>query len=60
MRGDAGPATSFVDFAAVAVGEWWVLAVVAIDGARVVGFLAGPESDYLTGIVIPIDGGSTT
>jgi 3-oxoacyl-[acyl-carrier protein] reductase len=28
--------------------------------ARVVGFLAGPESDYVTGTVIPIDGGSTT
>ena len=30
------------------------------DCARVVGFLAGPESDYVTGTVIPIDGGSTT
>ncbi len=30
------------------------------DCAQVVGFLAGPESDYLTGAIIPIDGGSTT
>jgi 3-oxoacyl-[acyl-carrier protein] reductase len=30
------------------------------DCARVVGFLAGPESDYVTGTIIPIDGGSTT
>jgi 3-oxoacyl-[acyl-carrier protein] reductase len=30
------------------------------DCARVVGFLAGDESDYVTGTVIPIDGGSTT
>jgi 3-oxoacyl-[acyl-carrier protein] reductase len=30
------------------------------DCARVVGFLAGPDSDYVTGTVIPIDGGSTT
>ena len=30
------------------------------DCATVVGFLAGPESDYVTGTVIPIDGGSTT
>ena len=30
------------------------------DCARVVGFLAGPDSDYLTGAIIPIDGGSTT
>jgi 3-oxoacyl-[acyl-carrier protein] reductase len=30
------------------------------DCARVVGFLAGPASDYVTGTVIPIDGGSTT
>ena len=30
------------------------------DCAQVVGFLAGPESDYVTGTVIPIDGGSTT
>jgi 3-oxoacyl-[acyl-carrier protein] reductase len=28
--------------------------------ARVVGFLAGPDSDYVTGTVVPIDGGSTT
>ena len=28
------------------------------DCARVVGFLAGPDSDYVTGAVIPIDGGS--
>jgi len=26
------------------------------DCARVVGFLAGPESDYLSGVVLPIDG----
>jgi len=30
------------------------------DCARVVGFLAGPDSDYITGAVIPIDGGSVT
>jgi len=30
------------------------------DCARVVGFLAGPGSDYVTGTIIPIDGGSTT
>ena len=30
------------------------------DCARVVGFLAGPDSDYVTGTVIPIDGGSVT
>ncbi|MET0910302.1 MAG: SDR family oxidoreductase, partial [Ilumatobacteraceae bacterium] len=30
------------------------------DCARVVGFLAGPGSDYVTGTVVPIDGGSTT
>ena len=30
------------------------------DCARVVGFLSGPESDYLTGAIIPIDGDSTT
>jgi 3-oxoacyl-[acyl-carrier protein] reductase len=30
------------------------------DCARVVGFLAGADSDYVTGTVIPIDGGSTT
>ena len=30
------------------------------DCARVVGFLASPASDYLTGTIIPIDGGSTT
>jgi 3-oxoacyl-[acyl-carrier protein] reductase len=30
------------------------------DCARVVGFLASPDSDYLTGAIIPIDGGSTT
>jgi 3-oxoacyl-[acyl-carrier protein] reductase len=30
------------------------------DCARVVGFLAGPDSDYVTGTIIPIDGGSTT
>jgi 3-oxoacyl-[acyl-carrier protein] reductase len=30
------------------------------DCARVVGFLASAESDYVTGTVIPIDGGSTT
>jgi len=29
------------------------------DCAKVVGFLAGPDSDYVTGTVIPIDGGST-
>ena len=28
------------------------------DCARVVGFLAGPDSDYITGAVIPIDGGA--
>jgi 3-oxoacyl-[acyl-carrier protein] reductase len=28
------------------------------DCARVVGFLAGPDSDYVTGVVIPVDGGS--
>lgn len=27
------------------------------DCAKVVGFLAGPDSDYVTGVVIPIDGG---
>lgn len=32
----------------------------ADDCARVVGFLASAESDYVTGTVIPIDGGSTT
>jgi 3-oxoacyl-[acyl-carrier protein] reductase len=26
------------------------------DCARVIGFLAGPESDYLSGVVLPIDG----
>jgi 3-oxoacyl-[acyl-carrier protein] reductase len=30
------------------------------DCARVVGFLAGPDSDYVTGAVIPIDGGSVS
>jgi len=30
------------------------------DCAKVVGFLCGPDSDYVTGAVIPIDGGSTT
>ena len=30
------------------------------DCATVVGFLAGPAADYLTGAVIPIDGGSVT
>ena len=30
------------------------------DCARVVGFLAGPDSDYVTGTVIPIDGGSVS
>jgi 3-oxoacyl-[acyl-carrier protein] reductase len=30
------------------------------DCAKVVGFLSGPESDYVTGTVIPIDGGSAT
>lgn len=30
------------------------------DCARVVGFLAGSDSDYVTGTVVPIDGGSTT
>lgn len=30
------------------------------DCAKVVGFLCGPDSDYVTGTVIPIDGGSTT
>jgi len=30
------------------------------DCARVVGFLAGPDSDYITGAVIPIDGGSVS
>lgn len=30
------------------------------DCARVVGFLAGAGSDYVTGTVVPIDGGSTT
>ena len=30
------------------------------DCARVVGFLASSESDYVTGTIIPIDGGSTT
>jgi len=30
------------------------------DCARVVGFLAGPDSDYITGAVIPIDGGAVT
>ena len=29
------------------------------DCAAVVGFLAGPASDYLTGAVIPVDGGAT-
>jgi 3-oxoacyl-[acyl-carrier protein] reductase len=29
------------------------------DCARVVGFLAGSDSDYVTGTIIPIDGGST-
>lgn len=29
------------------------------DCARVVGFLAGPDSDYVTGVVIPVDGGAT-
>lgn len=28
------------------------------DCARVVGFLASPESDYLNGVVLPIDAGS--
>ncbi|OAI39407.1 oxidoreductase [bacterium SCGC AG-212-C10] len=30
------------------------------DCARVVGFLAGPDSDYITGAMIPIDGGSVS
>jgi 3-oxoacyl-[acyl-carrier protein] reductase len=30
------------------------------DCAAVVGFLAGPASDYLTGTVIPVDGGSVS
>lgn len=30
------------------------------DCARVVGFLAGPDSAYITGAVIPIDGGAVT
>jgi 3-oxoacyl-[acyl-carrier protein] reductase len=30
------------------------------DCARVVGFLAGPDSDYITGALIPIDGGSVS
>ncbi len=30
------------------------------DCAKVVGFLAGPDSDYVTGAVIPIDGGSVS
>lgn len=30
------------------------------DCAKVVGFLAGPDSDYVTGTVIPIDGGSVS
>ena len=30
------------------------------DCAKVVGFLCGPDSDYVTGTCIPIDGGSTT
>ncbi|HET6965526.1 MAG TPA: SDR family NAD(P)-dependent oxidoreductase [Acidimicrobiales bacterium] len=30
------------------------------DCARVVGFLAGPASDYLTGVVLPIDAGSVS
>lgn len=30
------------------------------DCARVVGFLAGPASDYLTGVVLPIDAGTVS
>ena len=30
------------------------------DCARVVGFLSGPESDYLTGVVLPIDAGTVS
>jgi 3-oxoacyl-[acyl-carrier protein] reductase len=30
------------------------------DCARVVGFLAGPASDYLTGVVVPIDAGTVS
>jgi 3-oxoacyl-[acyl-carrier protein] reductase len=30
------------------------------DCARVVGFLAGPASDYLTGVVLPVDAGTVS
>ena len=30
------------------------------DCARVVGFLAGPDSDYLNGVVLPIDAGTVS
>jgi 3-oxoacyl-[acyl-carrier protein] reductase len=29
------------------------------DLAAVVGFLAGPDSDYMTGVILPVDGGSS-